>query len=530
MRTVPVAMTWEVLRRSWWALLLMPLVSVALPTFILIALRSTGTVDLNDPSMLMVQVLMLQFAMFNCGAGVYGVHAKMSRLYTYPARTTELVAWRMLPMMLLITLQVAVSVWILNRTLGIEWAIWGPAVFAAVALAAVMAVAWLAEQSVGWLIVGLAMVAATLGVWFQSRFGVAFSNPTHSWQQVTAGELFAMLAMTILFYGVAVFAVARNRRGEPPISIGIGEWIQRVFELAFTENVQFETPLQAQCWLTWRRNGWVMPFLAGAAIFVGLIIWSFTSRNAEDLFQAIYVGGYSLAVFGFAGALLFGNTALNESTYIMGHFQATRPLSDSDMGRAILRNVAKSVALTWSIWFVAFLLICACLAATGNWEAVKLPKGMSWWSLPATFLSPWAVTGILMSLFLVGQPSFVVRLAFMTPFVFIASTVASQFLLSPDGQKIVHEVLLAATLILLLVVSAWAYLAAYRRQLVTKTTLYAAILVWLAATVGICVALPSPPAPRLSVWPVYLLVAAGCAVVVVPIASVPLALSLNRHR
>lgn len=135
-----------------------------------------------------------------------------------------------------------------------------------------------------------------------------------------------------------------------------------------------------------------------------------------------------------------------------------------------------------------------------------------------------------MSLFLVGQPSFVVRLAFMTPFVFIASTVASQFLLSPDGQKIVHEVLLAATVILLLVVSAWAYLAAYRRQLITKTTLYAAILVWLTATVGICVALPSPPAPRLSVWPVYLLVAAGCAVVVVPIASVPLALSLNRHR
>ncbi len=527
MRSIPVAMTWEVLRRSWWALVLMPLVSVALPTFILVALRSSGPVDPNDPSMLMVQMFMLQFAMFNCGAGLYSAHGKMSRLYTYPARTTELVAWRMLPMMLLITLQVAVSIWVLNLTLGIEWAIWGPAIFAAVGLSAVMAVVWLTEEAVGWLIVGLAVVAATLGVWFQSRFGVAFSNPTHSWQEVTAGEVLAMLAMTMVFYQVAVFAVARNRRGEPPISIGLSDWTRRIFDFALADSVKFTTPLQAQRWLTWYCNGWVMPLLAAAAIFVGLVIWSFTSRNAEELFQAIYAGGHLMGVLGFAGALLFGNTALNESTYIMGHFQATRPLSDSDMGRAILQNVTKSVFLTWLVWLIAFLAICACLAATGNGEAMKLPKGMSWWFFPITFLSPWAVTGILMSLFLIGQPNLVVRLALMTPFIFIVSTVASQFLLSRDGQVIVERGLLAVTTIVLVVASAWAYFAAYRRELIKKTTLYAAVFIWAAATISICLMGPKTPMPH---WPAYLVIAAGAALVVVPVASVPLALSWNRHR
>ncbi len=108
--------------------------------------------------------------------------------------------------------------------------------------------------------------------------------------------------------------------------------------------------------------------------------------------------------------------------------------------------------------------------------------------------------------------------------------VFSRFLLSRDGQLIVQNTLLAATVAVLLVVSAWAYLAAYRRKLVTKTTVYAAILTWVIATVAICVVLPSPQVPRLSVWPAYLMIAAGCALVVVPIASVPLALSRNRHR
>ncbi len=527
MRSIPVVMTWEVLRRSRWALVLMPLVSVALPTLVLLALRGTGTIESNDPSILMIEALMLQFAIFNCGAGLYGAHGKMSWIYTYPARTTELVAWRMLPMMLLITLQVAVSTWILNQTLGLEWAIWGPAIFAAVALSAVMAVAWLAEESVGWLTVGLAVVAATLGMWFQSRFGAAFSNPTHSWQRVTVGEVFAMLTMTMLFYGVGVFAVARNRRGEPPISIGITNWIRRILDFGVAERPQFATPLQAQRWLTWHRNGWVMPLLAGAAIFVGVVIWTFTSRNAVDLFQAVFAGGYALGMLGFAGALLFGNTALNESTYIMGHFQATRPLSDSAMARALLQNVTKSVFLAWLVWLVAFLILCVCLVATGNGEAIRLPEGARWWFFPATFLSPWAATGILMTIFLVGQPNLVVRLAFMAPFLFITSTIASRFLFSRETQVIVDRCFLAVTAIVLVVASAWAYVAACRRKLITKTTLYAAVLIWAVATIGICLLWPKTPLPR---WPAYMMIAAGAALVVVPIASVPLALSWNRHR
>jgi hypothetical protein len=194
MRSIPAAMTWEILKRGRWGFLYAMLAAIATPAFLLTALRHDGLVDAKDPSMLIMQIVLMQVGIFSFGTALYGAQGKMSRLYAYPARTSELVAWRLLPVMIIVALQVMFCIWILDLIVNLQWPIWGPGLFSAAAVSAVMAVAWLTEKSVGWMVVGLAIVGAGLGLWFRSRYGGMFSSPTHIWQQLTPGEVLTMLA------------------------------------------------------------------------------------------------------------------------------------------------------------------------------------------------------------------------------------------------------------------------------------------------------------------------------------------------
>jgi hypothetical protein len=91
MRSIPAAMTWEILKRGRWSFPLAMLTSIALPGLLVFALRSDGLVDANDPSMLIMQIVLLQVGIFNIGATLYGAQGKISQLYAYRARTSELV-------------------------------------------------------------------------------------------------------------------------------------------------------------------------------------------------------------------------------------------------------------------------------------------------------------------------------------------------------------------------------------------------------------------------------------------------------
>ena len=391
-----------------------------------------------------------------------------------------------------------------------------------------MAVAWLTEKSVGWMVVGLAIVGAALGLWFRSRYGGMFSDPTHIWQQLTPGEVLTMLACAAASYGIAILGVARNRRGEPPLSLGLSDWLERIFDSSMSDDARLTTPFQAVCWLEWRRKGWVMPLTAFGLLIFGLIVWFFSSRSAEDLFYALFFSGHMLWGLGFVSGLLLGNAGTNNATYVMGHFFATRPISDTDMARAILRTAVKSILMTWSIWFVALLIACVCLFACGASDAIKLPKDWSWWYFPATLLGPWVVTGNLAALLLQGgRQSYLVALACFTPVALFIIAMISKFLLSHEAQVILTWTLVVLTTTSLVIASVWVFVAARRRKLIQGPTLWAAAIVWTTATAGLALKWPDYATPH---WLGYLLIAAAAALVVAPVASVPLALSWNRHR
>src|SRR4051794_15939455 len=114
MRTIPVAMTWELFRRGWRSILLTIPIAIGLPVLILTALRREGMVDVHNKSMVLMQVFMLQVLIFSIGAALFGAQGKMSRLYAYPVRTTELVAWKLLPMMAVIAVETTLCIGLLD--------------------------------------------------------------------------------------------------------------------------------------------------------------------------------------------------------------------------------------------------------------------------------------------------------------------------------------------------------------------------------------------------------------------------------
>ncbi len=176
MQSIPLALTWELWRRGRWGLLAAALGALMFPVILFAALRREGLVDTDDPSFLIMHVVLVQFNLFTFGAAVIAVQRSPSRLYALPASTSTIVTWRLLPAMAMMTLQSLANTAVLNTLFSLRWPLWGPALFAAAALAVVQAVLWLAEKS-AWLPWAVGAAAVALGLWLQSQYGDIFSPP-----------------------------------------------------------------------------------------------------------------------------------------------------------------------------------------------------------------------------------------------------------------------------------------------------------------------------------------------------------------
>ncbi|MGH9818454.1 MAG: hypothetical protein ACRD6I_20515, partial [Candidatus Acidiferrales bacterium] len=324
-------------------------------------------------------------------------------------------------------------------------------------------------------------MAAAFSLWFKSRYGPMFAEPTRLWQDVTPAEFFTMLLMAAAAYLVAVTAVARNRRGEPPFSLGIIDWLHRSFFRMPASGARLSTPAQAQFWFQWRRKGWAMPGVVVFCLVAGITIWLVASREPEDLFLGFLGGGGALWLVGIVGGLVIGNIGPSDSNFAMGHFLATRPMTDTEMARAILRTVAKSVLLAWVIWAAAFLIAYVVLTAAGAAPALKLPEGMNWWYLPGTLLGPWVVVGILTSIGLAGRSKSAYQLLCGFAAAVIGVMLLSKLALSPEARWLLQRTLVAIVGGTLLLGTAWAFAAARRRLLIQTRTLWAAAGMWAAA-------------------------------------------------
>jgi hypothetical protein len=526
MRSIPLAMTWEMLRHRCWTLLAAALGANALAVVLFTALRHDGAVDPGDQSQIVMHMVLVQMNIFMFGAAVFEVQGSPSRLYAFPVSTSRLVAWHLIPAMAAVSLESIVSTILLNAVFDLRWPLWGPALFAAVAVAAVRAAQWLTEKS-GWLVCALTFVAAVLGIWFNSRYGATFSFPRHFWAVVTPCEVLTMLTMALLAYSIAVLAVARNRCGQSPCSLGIIAWLERAFDSAPEVGLPFRTPAHAQLWFEWQRKGWAMPVSVVFGLFMGLGIWLVLNRDMKQLLSGFVVGGGLLSLVGFLGGVIMGNCGPSDSESQLGHFLATRPMSSTDMARTILKTAAKSVLIAWVIWAAPFLALNAILLAIHGIPELALPRELGWWYFPATLLGAWTAVSLLTPLGLAGRRGLVATLWFGLLALFIGLSMFSKYALSPQAQDhFVYGVAVACGVVFVLG-TAWAFVAARRRSLIGSPTLYVAASVWGAlSTLVILGWVPHPAEPIAA----YVFVAGVLALAVAPLATAPLALAWNRNR
>jgi hypothetical protein len=524
MQSIPAALTWEAFDRSRWSLPAAALGALAFPVLILSALSHEGALDPADHSMLIMHLVMVQINIMMFGGPLVANAWKMSRLYPYPASNATLVTWRLLPAMGVIVVETVAWTAALNLLFDLDWPLWGPALLSAVVLAAVLAAVWLAQGS-RWVIFALTIVAAVIGLWFKSRYGGVFGDPTHHWTAVTPTEVLTMLAIAALAWRLAVVGVARGRRGEPPFSLGVVARIDRLFERAPSAAHAFRSPAHAQFWYQW-RHGWLAPAAALAFLLVGLIIWLFSTRDPQDLVAGVFaiVGFIMCATF--VGGFAMADVGPGRDT-VMGQFLATRPMTPAAQAITILHAAAASLLLTWAVWAVAAALAYGVCAALGAWPSPLTPKDQDWRQIPAAIVGSWICMGNVAAAVLTGRSRGIVRIVASVIAAYITILLAAKFAFSHQAQELVTLAIALAFGVACLLGTIAAFVAARRRSLIEASTVWAALAVWAALVVVAVLALPATvPAPRTA----YVLLVGVLALAVAPLAAAPLALAWNRHR
>jgi hypothetical protein len=431
----------------------------------------------------------------------------------------------MIPAMVLVALEVLASTAALNALFHVDWPLWGPALFVAVGVAAVQATCWMTGKS-AWLPWALGVVALLLGLWNKSRYGDLFSQPTHMWSEVTPLELLTLLAFTAVSYGVGIMGVARQRRGDPLPSFGIIAWLERVLDRDPEGRLPFRSPTEAQFWVEWNRKGLAMPVLVVLGLVMGCVGWLIFSRDPKDLFEVLVAVGAILSLSGFILGALIGNVGPNDSTFEMGHFLATRPITTPDLARIILKSTAKGVFMAWAIWAGTFLTLYLLLQATHPTPEKMLPDGWSWWYFPAALIGPWVVVMSVSAAGLTGHAKLFYQL-FLIPIILFFFILLSKFVLSPQAHvQLEHGavIVLGAAFI---IGTAWAFVAARRRALIGTPETTAAICVWFALSAIVIFNWVTQSALPI---PAYAFILGIVALAVAPLATAPLALSWNRHR
>ncbi len=97
MRSIPLALTWELLQHRRWQLLGALLGANLLPVLLFTGLRRDGPLDADENTFLVIHMVMTQINMLVFGTAVFAAQDRPARLYAFPIPTTTLVTWQLLP-------------------------------------------------------------------------------------------------------------------------------------------------------------------------------------------------------------------------------------------------------------------------------------------------------------------------------------------------------------------------------------------------------------------------------------------------
>jgi hypothetical protein len=527
MKSIPTAIIWELWQRGKWGFLLSILAMVGLPALIFGALKFEGALPSGEDelSVRFCYAIVLVQA-FGFTVVIASALDRPTRLFTYPVSAAALAAVRLIPGMVVAIVLSVVSTAAVNALFDLGWPAWGPALFCAAALALSEGTFRLTERG-AWLVPGFGIPATLLGMWGKARFGPLFSSPAHLWAEVTPIEVLTLICVALIGYASAVAGIARDRRGEPLRTPRLKAWFEGLLDPAPAFGLPFPSPHHAQFWFEWRQKGG-MPVLVVIGMIAGFLGWLIFNRDPKELFEGILAGGAILPMVGFVMGLVIGHVGPMDGRFEMGNFYATRPLTNPDLARIILRTAGRNVLSSWLVWLAAYLALLGIEWATQSKPTMLAELAKLGWSyFPLSLLATWLTVTLIAMAGLCGKQNLLTAIVSITFALLIALTVFGRFVLAPEERQPFFFGCLIALMVLLIAGTIWAFAAARRQSLVSRgaTWTAAAISMFLSAVV-------------LAHWawqerlplPMYLGIVGLAALVVLPLAGTPLALAWNRHR
>jgi hypothetical protein len=441
-------------------------------------------------------------------------------MLTLPVRTPWLVLWPMLSAAVTVALAWLAVGWFALNKVGLDVPLVWPALGLACTLVWIQAVDWSPLGSTSKALVACVILA---GLWIGLTRG-----DTHN------ATFAALPAVLLLGFAAGTAGVSRFRRGGRSSSFTIAR--APVLRWRICRQRRFATPQQAQFWLEWRRNGTLLPLLAGC--WVVLALTTIILSGGQRMTEIVTTPFLSLILAPVAG-LILGKPDVWSRQVRLPTFASGRPLTCGDMVLAKLRMTALSLLVAWLI--LALGLALWLTLGTHNadlWQALgRLSREQR--SARLYVMIAAAVIGFFGFNLLLMAGTFVVSLTgrFWMPLAALFFYLGGiPNLMAMDALKIFGDYLVemaAAALVLKLLLAGWAFWYCYQRGLVSGAGIAGLVTTWLVTVACAFLALYLQFLPRRDnddMALVYLALGVGLLCPLFRIALAPLALAWNRHR
>ncbi len=277
-------------------------------------------------------------------------------------------------------------------------------------------------------------------------------------------------------------------------------------------------------------GGWAI-----GALFFESITWT-------TFYDVIQVMGWVVSLFAFAAGMFLGlevdaqpagqrdpqfGEAVTELQLEsnMGSFLGCRPFENKDFALALLRTAAVSSLAAWLIWATVFGACSLSLWMTDQLPASAMPRHLGLLNLPMTFFTPWVAMANLGTIGLSGRGPKLLFTLVTCSVLYCVMFGAISYFTNPLVVMTVHSVCMTIAAAAIVLATLAAYTLARRKQLLaTRTVVLVSVT---AITILVLAMLLRPAATSYLFYPCAVLYS---CLVVLPIATTPLAIAWNRHR
>ena len=463
-------------------------------------------------------------ALFFLGAPILTAWGTPRQRYTLPASSFSIVTCPMICSMVTMFVLYALAAAMLNLLYDAGWPIWGPGLVAAFLVGWTQAILWSTSNSQGLQLVSCLVSFGVLlfGVMTCAMPGESASGWFHEALDTSNVLAFGLAALFCLGVGTVGFA---NLRCGRRIDVSrIAEWPSRLFPKA-ARATPFPSPTAAQFWLEWTERGYVMPVGTAVIGVVVLLITPFVSP--PDSIE--FINGISaiLLLPTLVVGLFLGARSPNGQ---FSNFNGSRPLTDNQIGNAVLASVTVGVLSSALIWAVVMGAVSLFLRLADT--PPSLPSTSELFVISVRLVGiatlvvgvAWSVVALMTSLILAGKKvsSVVIGTLFG---VLIVGKMVPHLPLSPEAQDTFLFVFGRACIFLPPVGITATFVVGWWLQLVSRGTLAFAAGIVALMLAGTHLAFGFTNAPNS-----YLPALWGCCLAPSALVVAPLAVRWNRHR